>query len=129
MPLFTEKSLTSISKHDKKCCRIDTIICLRRFNAMAKSRSEKDKRYEDKHKEERKAKSIVWGTSVPRAFAEEINEFLKKCGYTKVELIQAGYEELLARHNTAFAKLKDGYDDFFESELTKSAEERNKNKT
>ena len=31
--------------------------------------------------------------------------------------------------NTAFAKLKDGYDDFFESELTKFAEERNKNKT
>lgn len=37
--------------------------------------------------------------------------------YTKVELIQAGYEELLARHDTDFAKLKDGYDDFFESEL------------
>ena len=97
MPLFTEKSLTSISKHDKKMLSY---------------------RYE--------AKSIVWGTSVPRAFAEEINEFLKKCGYTKVELIQAGYEELLARHDTAFAKLKDGYDDFFESELTKFAEERNK---
>lgn len=31
--------------------------------------------------------------------------------------------------DTAFAKLKDGYDDFFESELTKFAEERNKNKT
>lgn len=69
---------------------------------------------------------IIWGTSVPRKTAEEINEFLKKCGYTKVELIQAGYEELLARHNTAFAKLKDGYDDFFESELTQFAEERNK---
>ena len=93
---------------------------------MAKSRSEKDKRYEDKHKEERKAKSIVWGTSVPRAFAEEINEFLKKHGYTKVELIQAGYEELLARHDTAFAKLKDGYDDFFEFELKKFNKEKNK---
>lgn len=96
---------------------------------MAKSRKEKDKRYEERHKEERKAKNIIWGTSVPRKTAEEINEFLKKCGYTKVELIQAGYEELLARHNTAFAKLKDGYDDFFESELTKFAGERNKNKT
>lgn len=96
---------------------------------MAKSRKEKDKRYEERHKEERKAKNVIWGTSVPRKTAEEINEFLKKCGYTKVELIQAGYEELLARHNTAFAKLKDGYDDYFESELTKSAEERNKNKT
>ena len=71
---------------------------------MAKSRKEKDKRYEERHKEERKAKNIIWGTSVPRKTAEEINEFLKKCGYTKVELIQAGYEELLARHDTAFAK-------------------------
>lgn len=96
---------------------------------MAKSRKEKDKRYEERHKEERKAKNIIWGTSVPRKTAEEINEFLKKCGYTKVELIQAGYEELLARHDTAFAKLKDSYDDFFESELTKFAEKRNKNKT
>ena len=61
---------------------------------MAKSRSEKDKRYEDKHKEERKAKSIVWGTSVPRAFAEEINDFLKRYGYTKVQLIEEGYKAL-----------------------------------
>lgn len=58
--------------------------------------------------------------------AEEINEFLKKHGYTKVELIQAGYEELLVRHNTAFAKLKDSYDDFFEFELKKFNEEKNK---
>ena len=58
---------------------------------MAKSRKEKDKRYEERHKEERKAKNIIWGTSVPRKTAEEINEFLKKHGYTKIELIQAGY--------------------------------------
>lgn len=45
---------------------------------MAKSRSEKDKRYEERHKEERKAKNVIWGTSVPRAFAEEIDAFLKK---------------------------------------------------
>lgn len=93
---------------------------------MAKSRKEKDKRYEERHKEERKAKNVIWGTSVPRKTAEEINEFLKKCGYTKVELIQAGYEELLARHDTAFAKLKDGYDDFFEFELKKFNEEKYK---
>ncbi len=84
---------------------------------MEKTRAIKDKRYEDRHKEERKAKCMVWGTSVPREKAEEINEFLKKYGYTKVQLIQAGYEELLARHDLGFAKLKDGYDDFFESEL------------
>ena len=44
---------------------------------MAKSRKEKDKRYEERHKEERKAKNVIWGTSVPRKTAEEINEFLK----------------------------------------------------
>lgn len=84
---------------------------------MENSRKVKDKRYEDRHKEERKAKFMVWGTSVPREKAEKINEFLKRYGYTKVQLIEAGYEELLARHDTDFAKLKDGYDDFFESEL------------
>ena len=80
---------------------------------MENSRKVKDKRYEDKHKEERKAKCMIWGTSMPREKAEKINEFLKRYGYTKVELIQAGYEELLARHDTDFAKLKDGYDYFF----------------
>ena len=79
---------------------------------MENSRKVKDKRYEERHKEERKAKCMVWGTSIPREKAEKINEFLKRYGYTKVELIQAGYEELLARHDTDFAKLKDGYDDF-----------------
>ncbi len=83
---------------------------------MATDRSIKDKRYEEKHKEERKAKCMVWGTSVPRKYAEEINEFLKEYGYTKVQLIEAGYEELLARHDTNLAKLKDSYDDFFESD-------------
>lgn len=95
---------------------------------MAKSRKEKDKRYEERHKEERKAKNIIWGTSVPRKTAEEINEFLKKYGYTKVELIQAGYEELLARHDTAFAKLKDGYDDFSRANLRNSQKKETKTK-
>lgn len=91
---------------------------------MAKSRSEKDKRYEERHKEERKAKNVIWGTSISREKAKEINTFLKKYGYTKVELIQVGYEELLVEHNTELAKLKDGYDDFFESELSKSKENK-----
>ena len=66
---------------------------------MAKDRSVKDKRYEEKHKEERKAKCMVWGTSIPREKAERINEFLAKYGYTKVQLIETGYEELLSRHD------------------------------
>ena len=44
---------------------------------MRQPRAVTDKRYEEKHKEERKAKSLVWGTSVPRQFAEEINAFLE----------------------------------------------------
>lgn len=60
-----------------------------------KPRAEKDKKYEERHRKERKARSLVWGTSVPREKAEEINEFLKKNGYTKVRLIEAGYKALL----------------------------------
>ena len=84
-----------------------------------KARAVKDKRYEDKHKEERKAKCMVWGTSVPREKAEQINEFLKRYGYTKVQLIEAGYKALLndaAEHNSELGKIMDGYDDFFEFE-------------
>ena len=96
---------------------------------MAKPRSVKDKRYEDTHKEERKVKCMIWGTSVPRERAEEINAFLKKYGYTKVELIEAGYKALLddaADHNLGLAKIMDGYDDFFDSELQKF-KKQNKN--
>ena len=79
-------------------------------------RSIKDKRYEEKHKVERKAKCMVWGTSVPREKAEQINEFLKRYGYTKVQLIEAGYKALLddaAEQDLSLAKIVDGYDDFF----------------
>ena len=87
-----------------------------------KDRSVKDKRYEERHKEQRKAKCMVWGTSVPREKAEQINEFLKRYGYTKVQLIEAGYKSLLddaAEHNLSLGKIVDGYDDFFPSELEK----------
>ena len=79
-------------------------------------RSIKDRRYEEKHKAERKARCMVWGTSVPREKAERINEFLKSYGYTKVQLIEAGYKALLddaAEHDLSLAKIMDGYDDFF----------------
>lgn len=83
---------------------------------MATDRSIKDKRYEEKHKEERKAKSMIWGTSVPRVKADEINEFLKEYGYTKVQLIDAGYKALIdeaAEHDFSLARIMDKYDDFF----------------
>ena len=87
-----------------------------------KPRAVRDKRYEERHKEERKAKCMIWGTSVPREKAEQINEFLKKYGYTKVQLIEAGYRALLdeaAVHDLSLGKIMDGYDDFFPSELEK----------
>lgn len=86
---------------------------------MRQPRSVTDKRFEEKHKEERKAKSLVWGTSVPRQFAEEINEFLSQYGFTKVQLIEAGYKALLdeaAESDLGLAKIMDSYDDFFETE-------------
>ena len=85
-----------------------------------KPRAIKDKRYEEKHKAARKAKSLSWGTSVPRETAENINAFLKKYGYTKIELIEAGYKALLddaGERNLSLGKIMDGYDDFFPSEL------------
>lgn len=56
-----------------------------------------NRKYEQKNKEKRKAASGNFQTMIPRDLFEKINEFLKEYGYTKVELIQAGYQELLAR--------------------------------
>lgn len=52
------------------------------------------RRYEERNKDERKEKNKVWGTSVDRQFASEIDEFLEKYNLTKVALIYAGYEAL-----------------------------------
>ena len=50
-----------------------------------------DKRYEDKHKEERKAAHAVWGTSMNREDFGKLNKFLKEHNIKKVELIYAGW--------------------------------------
>ena len=55
---------------------------------------EKRRVYETKHKEERKAKNKVWGTSVSRELADEIDEFLIKHQITKVAVIAAGFQAL-----------------------------------
>lgn len=81
---------------------------------------ESRRRYEERNKEQRKQKSGNFGTMIPRELFEEINSFLKRYGYTKVQLIEAGYKALqddAAEHNLALGKLVDGYDDFFSSEL------------
>lgn len=78
------------------------------------------RKYEELHKEERKAKCGNFQTMIPREQLEQINSFLKKYRYTKVQLIQAGYKALLdevAENDLQLAKIMDGYDDFFASEL------------
>ena len=57
--------------------------------------------YENNHKEERKENYKVWGTSVSRQYADEIDLFLAEHGFSKVELIAAGYEALKNLINTA----------------------------
>ena len=61
---------------------------------MKQPKAEIDKRYEDKHKEERKAAHAVWGTSMNRTNFEELNKFLLENGIPKIQLIYAGWEAL-----------------------------------
>ena len=100
--------------------------CLRSYGGIKMERKENTpmretrRRYEERNKEQRKQKSGNFGTMIPRELFEEINSFLKRYGYTKVQLIEAGYKALqddAAEHNLALGKLVDGYDDFFSSEL------------
>ena len=53
-----------------------------------------NRKYEEKNKEQRKAKSGNFQTMIPRELFDEINAFLKEKGITKVDLIRAGYEYL-----------------------------------
>ena len=52
------------------------------------------RKYEEKHKDERQAAHKVWGTSVDRSLANEIDDFLIKHNIKKVELIYAGFKAL-----------------------------------
>ena len=52
------------------------------------------RKYEEVNREKRKQASGNFGTMIPRPLFEEINAFLKTSGYTKVQLIVAGYEAL-----------------------------------
>ena len=56
-----------------------------------------NKRYEDKHKAERKAKNAVFGTSMPRGDLEKLNAFLEESGFSKKQLIYEGWEVLKVR--------------------------------
>ncbi len=58
-----------------------------------------DKRYEDKHKEERKAAHAVWGTSMNREDFDKLNKFLKDNDIKKITLIYAGWRALQEQLN------------------------------
>ncbi len=59
---------------------------------------ERKRTYEEKHKDERKAKCKVWGTSIDRKLADEIDVFLIKHKLTKVAVIAAGFQALLEQY-------------------------------
>ena len=67
---------------------------------MRTPKSEIDKRYEERHKEERKAAHAVWGTSMKREDFEELNKFLKENHIPKVRLIYVGWQALKDQLNT-----------------------------
>lgn len=66
---------------------------------MKETKKEIDKRYEEKHKAERKAKNATFGTSIPRNDLALLNEFLKKNHFTKIELVYAGWRTLESQLN------------------------------
>ena len=59
----------------------------------------KRRHYEETHKEQRKSATKVFGTSIDRKVAEEIEDFLKEKNITKVELILTGYLSLKEKYN------------------------------
>ena len=67
---------------------------------MATPKKEIDKRYEDRHKEERKAAHAVWGTSMNREDFDKLNKFLKDNGIKKIELIYVGWQALQEQLNS-----------------------------
>ncbi len=61
---------------------------------MRTPKKEIDKRYEEKHKAERKAKNGTFGTSMLRKDLEQLDAFLQENHFSKVRLIYAGWEAL-----------------------------------
>lgn len=61
---------------------------------MKTPKKEIDKRYEDKHREERKAKNAAFGTSMSREDLAKLNAFLEANSFTKIQFIYAGWNAL-----------------------------------
>ena len=55
------------------------------------------RKYEEKNKEKRKQASGNFGTMIPSALFNEINEFLEENDKTQVRLIKEGYETSMIR--------------------------------
>ena len=62
------------------------------------------RKYEERNKEKRNEDNKIWGTSLKSAYAEEIDEFLKRNGYTKVQLINAGYKALVRKEKQRISR-------------------------
>jgi hypothetical protein len=56
------------------------------------------RKYEERNKAQRKEQNKVWGTSVSRQVADDIDAFLRLHNLTKVDLIMTGYIALQERH-------------------------------
>lgn len=52
------------------------------------------RRYEERHKEERKKSSKQFNTRLPTGVCDEINAFLEENELTKVQLVLEGYRSL-----------------------------------
>ena len=51
-----------------------------------------NKRYEDRHKEERKARNGTFSTSMSREDLEELNKFLQENNIRKIDLVYTGWK-------------------------------------
>ncbi len=60
-----------------------------------KPRSERDKRYEEKHKNERKAKNVVWGTSISSSIFRLI------LGFAEVIALISAYDKVVSSMSSA----------------------------
>lgn len=61
------------------------------------SRRITQRKYEERQKEKRKQTSCNFQAMMPRATFEEINEYIKEKGITKVQLVVEGYNALKAK--------------------------------
>ena len=66
---------------------------------MGMTKKEIDKRYENRHREERKAAHAVLGTSMNREDFDKLSKFLKDNGIKKIALIYAGWQALQEQRN------------------------------